>query len=885
MGRSDKPKAATDDTKVERKRAAVGRPRATRAKPAEPAQNRSDEGHGRFLELTSEGIWRYDLDPPVATDLPVEEQAEAILERARLSECNAAFARLFGSESPEEIRGRPLRDMLAGSREEQVQFIVHSIRSGYRITDMESTSLDRQGRTVRTLNNAVGLVEHGKLVCGWGTSRDVTSRHEAEERPRRTAQELEMAQRVARVGSWTWDIKAGRVEWSDEMYRIFGVDRETFSGSLEAVIDQAIHPDDRARVRESNRLVIEQGRPTPLEYRVVRPDGSVHIVWAEAGELVLDERGAPARLTGIVKDITRSRQAETALRASEERLSLALEATRDGIYDVDLRAGVAYYSPGYATMLGYRPDELTPSQETWEGLLHPDDRIGALQTLNRCLRGDIESYEMELRLRAKNGEWRRILSRGRVVGRDAKGNPLRLVGTHRDITERRLAERAVRESEEKYRLLVENAGEAVFVAQDGRLKFANAATSRLLGRSPEEVASRPFLDFIHPDDRAWVLERHRRRLAGDTIETGYTFRVVNGAGETRWVEISAVRITWDDRPATLNFVSDVTDRKRAELELKESEERFRSLYENATVGLYRTTPDGRILLANPAAVRMAGYESFAELAKRNLEEEGFEPGHPRAEFRRRIEADGEVHGLESSWIRKDGSTIHVRESARAVRDEHGKTLYYDGTFEDISEKVRAAKRLRKALEGTIQAVAGIAEIRDPYTAGHQERVTALACAIAREMRLSEERIEGLRVAGILHDVGKVAVPSEILSKPGGLTAAEFALVKTHPEAGHRILKAIDFPWPVAEAVLEHHERLDGSGYPRGLKDGEILLEARILAVADTVEAMMSHRPYRAALGIASGLAALEAGKGTLYDGDVVEACRRILTEGGFAFGP
>jgi putative nucleotidyltransferase with HDIG domain len=172
-------------------------------------------------------------------------------------------------------------------------------------------------------------------------------------------------------------------------------------------------------------------------------------------------------------------------------------------------------------------------------------------------------------------------------------------------------------------------------------------------------------------------------------------------------------------------------------------------------------------------------------------------------------------------------------------------------------------------------------MRDPYTAGHQERVTRLAMAMAERMGLPADRVEGLRVAGLLHDVGKVSVPAEILSKPTGLSAIELALVRSHSEAGYAILREIAFPWPVATIVLQHHERMDGSGYPSGLRGEEILLEARILAVADSVEAMASHRPYRAALGIEEALAELARGRGTAYDVDAVSACLSLFTEDGF----
>jgi len=193
------------------------------------------------------------------------------------------------------------------------------------------------------------------------------------------------------------------------------------------------------------------------------------------------------------------------------------------------------------------------------------------------------------------------------------------------------------------------------------------------------------------------------------------------------------------------------------------------------------------------------------------------------------------------------------------------------------------ENLRKAMGGTIQVISSTVEMRDPYTAGHQQRVTTLACTIATEMGLPEDRIEGLRMAGIIHDLGKIAVPAEILSKPGEITEAEFGIIKSHPQVGNDILKDIEFPWPIAQIVYQHHERMDGSGYPQGLSGEDILMEARILAVADIVEAMASHRPYRSALGIDKALEEISQKRGILYDPEVVDACLKVFKENGYKF--
>jgi len=193
------------------------------------------------------------------------------------------------------------------------------------------------------------------------------------------------------------------------------------------------------------------------------------------------------------------------------------------------------------------------------------------------------------------------------------------------------------------------------------------------------------------------------------------------------------------------------------------------------------------------------------------------------------------------------------------------------------------EKLRKTMEGVIQAMAMIVEARDPYTAGHQRRVADLAVVIAAEMGLSENQVDGIQMAGKIHDLGKISVPAEILSKPGRLNTMEFDIIKIHPQAGYDILKEIDFPWPVAQTILQHHERINGSGYPQGLSGADILLEAGIIGVADVVEAMASHRPYRPTLGIDMALEEISKNKGVLYDPEVVEACVKLFSDGGFEF--
>jgi len=249
---------------------------------------------------------------------------------------------------------------------------------------------------------------------------------------------------------------------------------------------------------------------------------------------------------------------------------------------------------------------------------------------------------------------------------------------------------------------------------------------------------------------------------------------------------------------------------------------------------------------------------------------------------------GKPSVVEHVHFGKKGEAINVEISAFPVKDKTGKVKQIIHVSRDITDRKKveeqlkdALQSLRKALGGTIEVIALTVEMKDPFTAGHQKRVANLARAIATEMKLPPEQIDGIRIAGAIHDIGKISVPSEILSKPSQLSTIEFEIIRNHPSAGYQILKEIDFPWPVAKIILQHHERINGSGYPAGITGKDIVLEAKVLAVADVVEAMASHRPYRPALAINKALKEVSQNKGTLYDEQAVNACLRLFTKKNF----
>jgi PAS domain S-box-containing protein/putative nucleotidyltransferase with HDIG domain len=321
------------------------------------------------------------------------------------------------------------------------------------------------------------------------------------------------------------------------------------------------------------------------------------------------------------------------------------------------------------------------------------------------------------------------------------------------------------------------------------------------------------------------------------------------------------------------------ENRQAEEALQRSEKYHRTIIQTALDGFWVNDMEGRILDVNNSYCQMMGYsrEEFVGGMSipdvETMEEPGETAKHIKQILKRRSDR------FETQHRRKDGEIIDLEISATYNEDE-GQIVAF---IRDITARKKAEARVRKSLEGAVQAIGRTTETRDPYTAGHQRRVTRLSCAIAEEMGLPKEQVEGIRVAGLTHDIGKMSIPAEILSKPSKLSGVEYNLIKTHPQVAYDILNTIEFPWPIAEIVLQHHERMDGSGYPKGLKGDEILLEARIIAVADVVEAMASHRPYRAALGLDKALEEIAGNKGVKYDPQAADVCLKLFAKKRFSF--
>jgi len=325
--------------------------------------------------------------------------------------------------------------------------------------------------------------------------------------------------------------------------------------------------------------------------------------------------------------------------------------------------------------------------------------------------------------------------------------------------------------------------------------------------------------------------------------------------------------------------------------IKESEDRFRSLSENAPDIIYALGIDGEFTYINPAIEIILGYKPeevigkyFIDFARKEDMERSIKAFKQVRDQHQTIKQEAGI------LLNKDGTERYFSVSCAPNFDSEGNFIGVVGTLKNLTDIRRSEMELKKSLEklqyamsSTIDAISLIAESRDPYTAGHQRRVAQLAVAIAGKLGLTEERIELIRMGSLIHDIGKIYIPSEILSKPGRLNSIEFNMMKSHPVVGYKILKKVDFIPTIVDMVHQHHERMSGSGYPLGISGEDILPEARIIAVADTVEAMVSHRPYRAALGIVAAMEEIKKQRGTEFDAKVVDACLELFEEQCFDF--
>jgi len=442
-----------------------------------------------------------------------------------------------------------------------------------------------------------------------------------------------------------------------------------------------------------------------------------------------------------------------------------------------------------------------------------------------------------------------------------------------------------------FQRLFDNSPEGVVIQDlDGIVRKVNKAFCEMFGYSPEEVLGKD-LDILVANDETLRSEAAERTKCATKGEH-FVFESVRQRKDGSRFHVLAfgVPITVNGKlVAIYGMYRDISDRKRAEEELQRSEERYRAIIQQQKELIVRYTPDWTITFANEAYCKYFSSTPEEIIGTSMIVHV---PKKIRAKTLKHLESLSIEHPTaisEEETVLRSGEIRWQQWDDTALFDQAGNVVEYQSVGRDITDRKQMEESLRlsgekfeKVLDETVKVLAGSMRIRDVYTADHQEGVAQLARAIGEEMGLSEDTLKGLWMAALIHDIGKLHIPGEILNKPTTLTGLEYEIVKRHSEVGAETLRGVSFPWPIAQIIAQHHERMDGSGYPRGLKGDQIIPEVRILAVADVMEAMCSHRPFRPAYPLHVALETIRSGAGTLFDEKVVKACLNVF-EKGFGF--
>ncbi len=808
----------------------------------------------------------------------------------------------------------------------------------------------KDGKTLRWFETRVSVDRSadGRPVALYGALIDVTDRRRAEQR--RIESQARLRSVVDAVPDILFVLKLPALEptfVSPAVTDMLGVTPEEAVADPHLWLD-LLHESDRSRVLDEIQRTVLDGEGLSLEARFWHRDRQT-LRWFEVRAVVeRNPAGDADALVGALTDITPRRETERRIRESEHLLATLMHNLPGLVYRCrnDRNWTMEYVSEGSTALTGYPPADLIENRRVaYADLIHPDDRERVWNEVEEAVAHG-RSYMLEYRIRAADGTEKWVWAQG-SASEDAGGSADRLEGLISDITDRKRSEEAVVRLNRALATL--SAGnEALVRASDEPTLLQRVCDSITdLGgyalawvgyvdekpSAPVRPAAQagPGTGYLREITVTWDEAKTGRGPVGTAVRGGRTavvadmttaeefapwrdmalkyglrsaislplkqndtvFGVLNICASTPGAfvpdEIRLLEELADDLAFGVMALRLRDQHEQAEAALRESEKRFRAIFDQSGDGILVADVDTQKLFMSNRAIReMLGYsaEELQQLSVPDI--------HPPEDlsriqdtFRRQAHEDL-IIGRDLPVKRKDGSIFFADISSVPVTLEGRR--YLIGNFRDITEtkraeadRQRAAEQLKHTLVATIEAVALTIEKRDPYTAGHQQRVADLCVAIARAMGLGGERIEGVRLGALIHDIGKIHIPAEILNRPGRLSPAEFEMIKSHPSVGYDIIRGVDFPWPVADMVLQHHERMDGSGYPQGLKGEQIALEARILAVADVVEAMASHRPYRPGLGIERALEELEAHRGSRYDPQVADVCLQLFRDGRFAF--
>ncbi len=689
----------------------------------------------------------------------------------------------------------------------------------------ETELLRADGRRIPVEVSAHAYLLDGRKVLQ-GVFRDISARKQAEEQLKETDKNLKLSLNLL---SGIIESIPLRVFWKDREFRFLGCNSQFARDAGYSCPDELLHKTDfdmkwaeqAEQYRLDDRQVLEKGESKlGFEEQQTTPEGKR--IWLRTSKVPLrGENEEAIGVLGIYDDVTAQKEAQQELQLSESRLKESQFVARLGSWELDLVNNELWWSDENYRIFGQAPGGAN-TYETFLNIVHPEDRDRVNHAFTQSVKNR-SPYDIEHRLLLSDGRVKWVHERSKTYFAE-DGTPLRSSGTTLDITEQRRIRDALNRSNRALKAI--GSCNSVLVRAQDETELLDEMCRVIIEDGGYRFA---WIGYVEDDADKYV-----RPVAHAGFEQGY---------------LQAIKVKYDDSELGQGPVGTAIRNARPCV-------------------IPDTLNDTRFLPWREAAIARDYHSVLALPLKR-------ENGEVFAVICIYAEDVGAFDEEACLLMREMASDIAYGILALRTRSERDHYL---------EAHRKSDERYKQALVETIRAVAMTVEKRDPYTAGHQYRVAQLSVAIGRELGMDEDRLEGLRLGAMIHDIGKIYVPAEILNRPGRLSKAEFEIIKSHSEVGFDIIKDVKFPWPVADMVIQHHERMDGSGYPQGLQGEEIILEARILSVADVVEAITAHRPYRPAVGLEQGLAEIENNRGTRYDPQVVDACLSLIREGRFAFG-
>ncbi|PKN51053.1 MAG: hypothetical protein CVU55_13010 [Deltaproteobacteria bacterium HGW-Deltaproteobacteria-13] len=757
----------------------------------------------------------------------------------------------------------------------------------------ESEEIRKDGSTFWAEVTATFLwSDDDKPIGVIGITRDITEQKRARDILQESEKKYKMLAEKMNDIVWIADMDLRTLYITPSVKTVLGFSLE----ELPKTVEKQMTPESLAVAMETlaKELAIEKrgdgdpNRAVALLLEYYHQDGSTR--WLETIISGLrNEQGVLTGIHGVSRDITQRRQAELTregalekLRKSEELYTKLVDTIPDSIVRTDLTGTILFVNNYTLQLSGY-------SREDMQGqnilkFVAPEDHEAVIKNIQLMMENRLGPREYNLII--KDGSKVPFEVNGDIL-RNEDGTPFAIVNVCRDIRERKRTEKTLRENEERLRGITQNLPGIIFqfYAKDSDeygMSYANERLLEFLGiKTPIEDLFPSFLAHVHEEDRERLLASIKT-ATGTGTPWNFEGRVAIQSGEMIWFQGLATPTRHEDQLIFDGILLDITERKLAE-------EKFHKVFMTTPDCIAITRrKDGLLIDVNKGFEDMIGLKREQVIGTNSTDPPmNFWPNQSdRDQMVSDLKAGRDILHREFEFRRGDGAIRNGIYSARPLIIDEEECLIF--ILQDITEHKRmdaelqrTLDSLRKAFGTTMQVMISAIEMRDPYTAGHQKRCADVARAIASEMGLDQEKIDGIRMAGTIHDIGKLSIPAEILTKSTKLTKIEFSLIQEHSLSGYEMLKDVESPWPLAEIVYQHHERIDGSGYPRKLKGDEILIEARIMAVADVVEAMASHRPYRASLGVEAALEEIEKNKGIIYDHAVADACLRLFREKGY----